>query len=128
MKLLSDQISKVKEKKQKIGDENKIFAKQRLTRHQLNNDIGQLKIKVLSGNGHLNSALKMAQRLKKMAYKITRIDSAPRSDFSRNTVFFARNVESQGRRLVASLGGQTICKPLSWHSAFDLIVVTGKNP
>jgi hypothetical protein len=88
----------------------------------------ELGAEVLSGNGDLNSALKIAQRLKKMAYKMTRIDSAPRSDFSRNTVFFARNVESQGRRLVASLGGQTICKPLSWHSAFDLMVVIGKNP
>ncbi len=92
------------------------------------NDIEELWIKVLTGDGDMNSAKKMAETLRKMAYRIRVIDSAPRSNFLQNTVYFAPRFKKEAERLVSRLGGDTILKPLSLYSIFDLIVVTGKNP
>ena len=90
-------------------------------------DVTTLKLKVLSGDGDLNSAKKMAKKLRNMGYKIKLIDRAPQSSFLRNTVFFALGFQDEAKRLGFSLGDNTILKPLSWSSIFDIIVVTGKN-
>ena len=87
-----------------------------------------LKVKVLSGDGDLGSARMMAKRLKEMNYKIRLIGHAPRSDFRANTVYYKPQFESQGRLLVSKLGDNTVMKPLTWSSIFDLIIVTGKHP
>jgi len=86
-----------------------------------------LKIKVLSGDGDLGSAKMMAKRLKEMNYKIRLIGHAPR-DFRANTVYYKPEFERQGRLLVSKLGDNTVMKPLTWSSVFDLIIVTGKHP
>ena len=95
--------------------------------HELEEDIQKLEIKVLSGNGNINSAKEMAKRLGNMGYKIKLFHYAPRSDFSQNTVYSTPKFRKEAKRLVDRLGGSTIFKDLSWPSAFDLIVVTGKN-
>lgn len=89
--------------------------------------VATLKLKVLSGDGDLNSAKRMAKKLGNMGYKIRLIDRAPQSNFLRNTVYFALGFQDEAKRLVSSLGDNTILKPLSWFSIFDIIVVTGKN-
>ena len=95
--------------------------------YDLVEDMRKTKIKVLSGDGNLDSAKEMAKKLRNMGYKIEFIDHAPRSSFRRNTVFFAPEFQYEAKRLVSSLGGNTIVNPLSWYSVFDLIIVTGKN-
>ena len=90
-------------------------------------DIRKLEIKVLSGDGDLNSAKEMANKLTMLGYKVRLIHHAPRSTFLRNTVFFAPEFENEGKRLVSELGNNTRLKPLTWHSIFDLVVVTGRN-
>jgi len=92
-----------------------------------NKDVEGLKIKVLSGNGDINSAQKMASRLKKMGYKIKLVDHAPTPNFTSDTVFYALRSQGEGEALVGSLGGDTVLKFISWPSAYDLMVVTGKN-
>lgn len=87
-----------------------------------------LKIKVLSGDGDLDSARMMAKRLKGMNCEIRLIGHAPRSDFRANTVYYKPQFERQGRLLVSKLGDNTVMKPLTWSSVFDLIIVTGKHP
>ena len=87
-----------------------------------------LKIKVLSGDGDLGSARMMAKRLKEMNYTIRLIGHAPRADFRANTVYYKPQFERQGRFLVSKLGDNTVMKPLTWSSVFDLIIVTGKHP
>ena len=96
--------------------------------YNLVRDMRKIKIKVLSGNGNLDSAKEMAKKLGHMGYKTEFIDHAPTSKFRRNTVFFAPKFQYEAKRLVSSLGGNSIVKPLSWYSIFDLIIVTGKNP
>jgi predicted RNase H-like nuclease (RuvC/YqgF family) len=125
---LNEEIWKLKEEKQKISNDNQMLAK-RLTTLQLKSerDMRRYKIKVLSGNGNLNSARRMAKRLRKMGYEIKFIDRAPQSTFVRNTVFFAPEVQDEAERLVSSLGGDSITKPLTWPSIFDLIVVSGRD-
>ena len=96
--------------------------------YDLVEDMRKTKIKVLSGDGNLDSAKEMANMLRNMGYKTEFIDHASSSSFRRNTVFFAPKFQYEAKRLVSSLGGNTIVRPLSWYSIFDLIIVTGKNP
>ena len=96
--------------------------------YDLVKDMRKIKIKVLSGDGNLDSAKEMAKKLRNMGYKTEFIDHAPTSSFRRNKVFFAPKFQYEAKRLVSSLGGNTIVSPLSWYSIFDLIIVTGKNP
>jgi uncharacterized FlaG/YvyC family protein len=129
--LLNEQINKLKEESKTIGDENQVLT-EKLTKlqlqYELEKDIGKLRVKVLSGDGDLSSAKEMAKKLKNMGYQIELIGYAPRSNFFRNTVFFAPKFENEAKRLVLSLGGNAITKPVTWSSIFDLIVVTGKSP
>jgi len=137
--VLNEQINKLKEEGQRISDENQVLAK-KLTSLELKyktistesdeskKDIRKLKIKVLCGDGNLNSAKEMAKRLMKMGYNIGSIHYAPRFNFSRDTVYFAPKFQDDAKRLVPSLGSNAISKPLTWPSIFDLIVVTGKTP
>lgn len=139
-KLLSEQIRTLKEENQKISDKNTVLVKKisdlnkkymTITSETYNkpgSDSQKLIIKVLSGDGTLNSAKAMSQRLKELGYKIALIDSAPKSSFVRNTIYFASAYKTEAQRLGSLLVGKAILKPLSWHSRFNLIVVTGKNP
>jgi len=85
----------------------------------------QVKIKVLSGTGKLISAVNCAKQLKWQGYCVDRTDLAPRADFSRDIVFFARGSQDEGKRLAAILGSNPTVKPLSWQSIFDIIIVAG---
>ena len=136
--LLNEKIKKLKEENQVIRDQNQVLAKKldglqlkhktlSSKSYDIGKDIRRIKIKVLSGDGNLNSAKYMAKRLRNMGYKTKRIDHAPKSDFLQNTVFFAPEFEYEAKHLVDRLGGNTIVKPLHWYSIFDLIIVTGKN-
>jgi len=91
-------------------------------------EVHKLKIKVLSGDGKISSAKQMAEKLTKMGYRVRSVDFAARSNFGQTTVYFAPAVQKHADSLATQLGGSTISKPLSWPSAFDLIVVTGKSP
>lgn len=136
--LLSKEIEELKEENQKVASENRLL-KSRLNQLQGRNervaheqkgtqeDIGSLKIKVLSGDGNLASAQEMAKKLGSMGYTIKAVDLAPQSSFSRDTVYFTSTAHRQAKRLLSRLGDNAALKPLTWDSVFDLIIVTGKN-
>jgi hypothetical protein len=86
-------------------------------------DIKTLKVKVLSGNGKLSSAREMSKKLIRMGYKVADIELGPRKDFTVNTIYFASNYQREAQQLAARLGGKTVCKPLTWNSIFNIIVV-----
>jgi hypothetical protein len=90
-------------------------------------DIGTLKIKVLCGDGDLDYAVKMAEKLQTFGYKIPLIDKAPRSNFKVTTLYFKPNTKNEVKRLGSKLGIEHILKPLSWSSGYNIIVVTSKN-
>jgi chromosome segregation ATPase len=135
---LNQEIIKFQEDNQRIIQENETLKK-RLARiktqsetsvsrfHNASKKAGRLKIKVLSGDGDLNSAEKMAKNLRKIGYSIKSIDYAPRSDFEITTVYFAQNFKDKAKRLKSDLGINPVLKPLNWSSKFDLIVVTGSK-
>lgn len=87
-----------------------------------------IKIKVLTGDGNLASARRMAKRLVKMGYRVKLIGRAQRSDFALNTVYYAADHAATAEEIVTKLGGSTITMPLTWQSIFDLIIVTGTKP
>ncbi len=122
---LNKELRKSKEQNQKITNNNKPL-KEKFQKFEKN--LLEVKIKVLSGDGNLRSAKQMAKRLTGMGYKIERIAYAPRSNFKKTSVYFSPKFENEGRRLVSSLGANTVLKPLTWSSIFDLVVVTAKNP
>jgi FtsZ-binding cell division protein ZapB len=136
--LLNKEIEALREENRKIMSES-LLLKSKLTQLQglkervahkqkeSQEDIGSLKIKVLSGDGNLASAQEMAKKLGSMGYKIKAVDLAPQSSFSRDTVYFASKSHQQAKRLLSRLGGTAVLKPLTWPSVFDLIIVTGKN-
>jgi hypothetical protein len=91
-------------------------------------DKQRIDIKVLSGDGDINSAEAMENELENLGYKIYFTDMAPTSNFSQNTVFDAPNFQNKAKRLADSLSSKPVLKPISWPSVFDIIVVTGKKP
>lgn len=136
---LQKEIHNLGEENQRLTNQNQILAT-KLTQLQLTyetpvsqsyeteKDREKLRIKVLSGDGDLNSAQEMSKRLGEMGYKIELIHYAPRSNFLHTTVYAAPEYQNEAKRLVLTLGGNTVYKPLTWPSIFDLIVVTVKNP
>jgi len=137
--VLNEQINQLREENQRINDENQVLGKKLAglqpkydtvssESYELEKDVRELKIKVLSGDGNLTSAKEMAKKLRNMGYKIRLIHYAPRSSFSYNTVYYTPKFQSEATRLGSSLGANTILKPLTWPSVFDIIVVTGKSP
>jgi len=84
-----------------------------------------IRLKVLSGEGKIDSARKMAKRLTTMGYRVESVGMAESSDYPANTVYFAANHKKDARTLASKLGKDTILKPLTWKSVFAIIVVTG---
>ncbi len=84
-----------------------------------------IRLKVLSGDGKIDSAKRMAKRLTVMGYRVESVGMAESSDYPANTVYFAANYKKEARTLASKLGKDTIVKPLTWKSVFSLIVVTG---
>jgi hypothetical protein len=85
--------------------------------------IKNLKLKVLSGNGKLPTARLMSKKLIEMGYRVADIGTATRADYTVNTIYFASDYKTEAQQLAAQLGGKTIAKPLTWSSAFHIIVV-----
>lgn len=133
---LNTEVDRMGEEKQRIARENETL-KMQLAEIQANvatpvfpepkieRNIGRLKIKVLSGNGDLDSAKSVAEKLRGMGYSIQMIDRAPRSDFDNTTIYFAPDLEDEAGHLMFNMGGTPVLKPLNWPTEFDLIVVTG---
>jgi hypothetical protein len=110
----------------KEAEEEKEKEKEKVSHPKSDVDVESLRVKVLSGDGKMASAESMSDRLIGMGYKVSSIDKAPKAVFRRNTIFFAENCRDAATRLAGQLGGKAICRPLTWKSVYDLIVVTGK--
>lgn len=84
-----------------------------------------LKVKVLSGDGSIDSARNLARRLVGKGYAVEQVDFAPSREVRSSVVFYNKGFESAAEELVRALGGGMVIKPLRWSSVYDLIVVTG---
>lgn len=84
-----------------------------------------IRLKVLSGDGKIDSARQMAKRITSMGYKVENVGMADNSDYPASTVYFAPKYNKEAKALAKKLGKETITKPLSWKSVFNIIVVTG---
>ena len=85
-----------------------------------------IRLKVLSGNGKMSSAKKMAGRLTKLGYKVEVVGMATTPDYVTDTVYYKPGFEKKAADMAKKLGGKTITKPISWSSVFDVIVVAGR--
>ena len=84
-----------------------------------------IRMKVLSGEGKIDSAKRMAKRLTAMGYKVETVGMAESADYPANTVYFTAKYKKEAKALASRLGKETIVKPLTWKSVFSIIVVTG---
>jgi len=84
-----------------------------------------IRMKVLSGEGKIDSAKRMAKRLTAMGYKVETLGMAESTDYPANTVYFTAKYKKEAKALASRLGKETIVKPLTWKSVFSIIVVTG---
>ena len=82
-----------------------------------------IRLKVLSGNGKMSSAKKMAGRLTKLGYKVEVVGMATTPDYATDTVYYKPGFEKKAADMAQKLGGRTLTKPISWSSVFDIIVV-----
>ena len=135
---LRTQINIHNQENQRIKNENKILETNLAAlqnkydtasseSNELKRDRPKVKMKVLSGDGDLNSAREMSKKLRNMGYETGIIHHALRSDFTHNIVYYKPQYEDIAKRLVLDLWGNTFYKPLTWPSAFDIMVVTGKK-
>ena len=136
---LTEQMNKLREENQRIYNENQLLVKKLASLQpqegppstkskRSRKEMRKLRIKVLSGDGDINSAKETAKKLRNMGYSTRLIDYAPRSNFFQNTVYFAPKFKDEAKHIAPKLSTVTIFKPLNWPSKFDIIVVTGKNP
>jgi len=132
---LQKELEQLKEENNKIGHEKQALAEQSGTlqekkerpsseSYNAERNIKKIKIKVLSGDGDIKSATNMTKKLRDIGYSISMIDSAPRSDFASNTVYFASSFQEEAKKLVPVLGSNSILKPLNWSSVYNIIIVT----
>jgi len=84
-----------------------------------------IRIKVLSGDGKIGSAKKMAKRMTSMGYRVEGVGMADHTDYPAITVYSAPKYNKEAKTLAKKLGKETITKPLTWKSVFNIIVVTG---
>ena len=84
-----------------------------------------IRMKVLSGEGKIDSAKRMAKRLTALGYKVESVGMAESADYPANTVYFTEKYKKEAKTLASRLGKNTIVKPLTWKSVFSVIVVTG---
>lgn len=137
-RLLNQEVEKLKNENQRIIKENEAVERKdssmpmktepdRPKNSKVDKNISKLKIKVLFGDGELDSARAMARRLRQMGYPVQLVDQAPRSDFDLTTIYYAPKLKYEAKRLEAHLNERLMLKPLSWPSSFDLIVVTGSK-
>jgi myosin heavy subunit len=86
-----------------------------------------VRIKVLAGDGKMSSGRIIARKLEKNGLKVEIVDLAPRSDFLTPVVYYTPEVEKEAKEIAGLLGKNATTKPLTWSSAFNIIVVTGKR-
>jgi len=119
---------KVKGSPAKTTRAPKQHARKELSAATSGSETGDIKIKVLAGEGNIASASEMAKRIRKMGYKVKLVDLADRSDFAVTTVYYNADYDATAEEVVKKLGGSAISMPLSWKSFFDLVIVTGRKP
>jgi len=115
-KQVQEEVIESKPEKKQTPEAKPAFQEKRI-------DLKTLKVKILSGNGRLSSARDMSKKLIRMGYKIADIDLGPRKDFTASTIYFAPDYQKEAQQLATRLGGRTVCKPLTWSSIYDIIVV-----
>ncbi len=134
---LNEEVGRLEQDNQRARDESQVLAqvvnslgvkiKASSSTYDSTTHVGRLKIKVLTGDGNIDSARQMARKLGNLGYDIELVDYAPRSNFYKNTVYFVQGLQDEARRLTLNLGGNAVLKPLNWHSKFDVIVVASQN-
>ena len=86
-----------------------------------------VKVKVLAGDGRLSSARRMAKEIEALGFKVEKIDLAPRTTFSDNTVYYTPDTKNHAKKIAYSLGEDTQLKPMTWSSVYDIIAVSGEK-
>ncbi|MCX5837419.1 MAG: LytR C-terminal domain-containing protein [Deltaproteobacteria bacterium] len=84
----------------------------------------ELRIKVLAGSGGLPAARTMSKKLQDLGYKVERLDRASTTHIKSDTVYHAKDSEKEAKEMAGRLGKETVVKPMTWSSIFDIIVVT----
>ncbi len=88
-------------------------------------DPAAVRMKVLSGDGRLESARRVAAVLRERGYDVDAVGMAPSKGFEADTVFYADGFEAAAAKVAESLGRGARTRPLTWSSVYEIIVVTG---
>ena len=88
---------------------------------------GLLKVKVLASTTDIKPAKDLAALLTEKGFSIESVDFASSSNYIYDTFYYAEGYEVEAEGMAAALGGRTVLKPITWESAFDVIVVKGEG-
>ncbi len=82
-------------------------------------------IKVLAGTTDIQPAKDMAAFLSRNGFPVHAVDYASSAGHKYDTVYYAEGYEDHAQRLAETIGGNTLIKPLTWKSMYDVIAVKG---
>lgn len=88
--------------------------------------VKRIRLKVLSGNGKIATAIRAAKQLAGLGYTVDKIDLAPRSNFRTSILYYAAGYEKEAQNLRNRIGSDLEMKPMTWTSEFPLILVSAK--
>lgn len=83
-----------------------------------------LRVKILAGAKQAAKAKLLADKLTGLGYKIERIERATRP-FTRTTVYHSPEIAREAKKMAGKMGKNTAVKPISWKSAFNIIIAVG---
>lgn len=83
-----------------------------------------LRIKILAAAKQADKAKGLSDKLTGLGYKIERIERATKP-FTRTTVYHASGVTREAKDMAKKLGANTVIKPISWKTVFNVIIAVG---
>lgn len=83
-----------------------------------------LRIKILAAAKQADRGKVLSDKLTGLGYKIERIERATKP-FARTTVYYASGVNAEAKAMAKKMGAETVVKPISWKSVFNVIIAVG---
>jgi chromosome segregation ATPase len=83
-----------------------------------------LRVKILAGAKQAAKAKLLADKLTGLGYKIERIERATKP-FTRTTVYHTSGVAREAKNMARKMGTNTVVKPISWKTVFNVIIAVG---
>ncbi|MFQ5691715.1 MAG: LytR C-terminal domain-containing protein, partial [Nitrospinota bacterium] len=87
----------------------------------------RIRIKVLDGTGDISNARRVKRLLESNGFDVKRTGLTDKGTWRRTVLFYKPGFGPQAVRVAKVLPGKPKTRPLTWKSAFDIILVVGRD-